>query len=177
MPTTLTPIRIARARRTSFSNSEETQELDFDLGLNMGIAIYNIHFGIREAITTPTSAPLHGQVFMSVHVETGGLEGAIDAFPTDDFILDSEIIAQVVLQIASGDTAQIEGALSQQWLTPINFDYLAMTGEPLILAQNVTFRGVTSESTLNVNGGQVTIMYKYVKLTDQELGRLFAVRR
>jgi len=176
MPSNRGPLRIARARRTSFQNSEETFEIDFSLGRNQGIELYKVHFGIREAVTVPTTAPLTGQVFMSLHVETGGLEGAIDAFPTDDVILNSEIIAQVVLQIASGDTAQIEGALSQEWLTPKEFNYFRDTGEALVLAQNLTFRAVTSESTLTVNGGQVTLWYKFVDLSDAELGRLFAVR-
>jgi len=177
MPVDLSPIRVARVRRTSFQNTEESFEIDFDLALNQGIAIYSISFAIREAITVPTTAPLHGQVFQSIHVETGGLEGAIDAFPTDDVILDSEIIAQCVLQITSGDTAQIEGEFDAVWLSPIEFNFNEITGEPLIVAQNLTYRGVTSESTLTANGPQATIWYKYIRLTDAELGRLFAVRR
>jgi len=177
MPVDLSPIRVARVRRTTFQDTEETFEVDFQLALNQGIAIYSIHFGLREAITVPTTAPLHGQIFQSLHVETGALEGDIDSFPTDDVILDSEIIAQAVLQISSGDTAQIEGAFESTWLTPIMFNYKDITGEPLIVAQNLTYRGVTSESTLTALGAQATIWYKYVKLTDAELGRLFAVRR
>jgi len=177
MVKSLSPIRIARVRRTSFQNTEETFEIDFQLGLRQGIEIYAVEFAIREAVTVPTTAPLHGQAFMSIHVETGGLEGAIDAFPTDDIILNSEIIAECVLQVIAGDTAQIEGAMNQQWLSPISWDYVRLTGAPILVAQNLTFRGVTSESTLTVNGGQATIFYRYVELSDSELGRLFAIRR
>jgi len=173
----LSPMRVLRTRRTSFQNTEETQEIDFQLGIRQAVQLFGAEFGIREAILVPTGAPLTAQAFMSLHVETGGLEGAIDEFPTDDTILNSEIIAETTLQITSGDTAQIEGAFSHIWLQPLAWNYLQIMGEPILIAQNVTFRGVTSESPLTVLGAQLTLFYKYVELTDNELGKLFALRR
>ena len=173
----LSPIRIARARRTSFQNVEETFEIDFALGLQMGVRVHAVEFGVREAVIVPTTAPINAQAHMSLHVETGALEGAIDAFPADDVILNSEIIAETTLMVTSGDTAQIEGAVERTWLQPLAWNYHQLVGGPLDFAQNLTFRGVTSASTLTINGGQVTIYYQYIKLTKSELGEQFALRR
>ncbi len=177
MAEVLSPVRIARARRTSFQNVEETFEIDFELGLEQGLRVHAVEFGMREAIIVPTTAPLTAQVHMSLHVETGALEGAIDAFPADDVILNSEIIAETTYQVMSGDTAQIEGATSQEWLQPKSWNYHEIMGQALDLAQNLTFRVITSESPLTVNGGQVTIYYQYLKLTKAELGSQFILRR
>lgn len=173
----LSPIRILRARRTSFQATEETQEIDFQLGLQQGVQLYAVEFGIREAVVVPTTSPITAQAHLSLHVEIGALEGAIDEFPTDNVILNSEIVAETTLQITAGDTAQVEGTFSHIWTQPLAWNYLQLMGEPLLLAQNVTFRGITSESALTVNGAQVTILYRYVELSKSELGEQFTLRR
>lgn len=177
MPSILSPIRIARVRRTSFQDTEETFEVDWALGLSQGVRIHAVEFGIREAVLVPTTAPINAEAHLSLHVETGALEGAIDAFPTDNVILNSEIIAETTLQVTSGDTAQIEGAMERTWMQPLAWNFHALVGGPLDFAQNMTFRGVTSASTLTINGAQCTIYYQYIALSKAELGEQFALRR
>ncbi len=177
MVRSLSPIRVLRSRRTSFQNTEEITEIDFALGHEQGVQLYAVEFGYREVILVPTTSPLTAQAHMSLHIETGGLEGAIDAFPADDTILNSEIIAETTIQVTSGDTAQVEGTFSHIHLQPLSWNYLELIGEPILIAQNPTYRVVTSESPLTVNGGQLTIFYRYVELTDKELVEQFALRR
>lgn len=177
MAKALSPIRILRSRRVSFQNTEETHEIDFGLSLKQGVNIYGVEFGIENAVLVPSTTPLTRSVHLSLHVETGTLEGAIDAGPVDTTILASEIIAETVYQVTAGDTIQIEGEKSQEWLMRREWDYLSIFGKPLLVAQNVTFRGVTSGSELTCNGALVVIFYQYVQLTDKELVEQFALRR
>lgn len=177
----LSPIRIARARRTSFQNTEESAELDFNLGLRQGIKIHAIEFGIRNIILVPVDDAIdHESAHMSLHAETGALEGAIDSFPSDDLILNSEIIAETTIQV-DGFTSSVPSTSPDifvpTWLQPKAWNFHQLVGSPLVLAQNPTFRGVTSSSLLTVNGGQVTIYYQYVELTDTELASQFILRR
>jgi len=177
----LSPIRIARSRRTSFQNTEETFEIDFNLGIRQGVELFAIEFGIRNVVPVPgDDAIVVTNAHMSVHAETGGLEGAIDAFPADETILNSEIIAETTLQV-SAFTSSIPAAspdvFNMLWLQPISWNYIQLLGSSLTVAQNLTFRGVTSASTLTVNGAQVTLYYRYVELTDQELASQFILRR
>jgi len=178
----LSPIRIARSRRTSFQATEETQEIDFALALRQGIRVHAVEFGIRQAIFVPSGndAIERAQAHLSLHVETGALEGAIDAFPADATILNSEIIAETTLQ-KSAFTSSVPATSSDneayEWLQPKAWNFHQLVGGPLTFAQNLTFRGIASTSTFTINGAQVTIYYDYVELTEAELGRQFALRR
>ena len=178
----LSPIRIARSRRTSFQNVEETEEIDFALGLQMGIRVHAVEFGYRSAIFVPSANDgiEHASTHLSLHVETGALEGAIDAFPSDDTVLNSEIIAETTLQVA-GFTSSVPAAspdvIVYKHLQPLSWNYHELVGGPLDFAQNLTFRGVASVATFTINGAQVTIYYQYIKLTKSELGEQFALRR
>ena len=181
MAKALSPIRIARARRTSFQATEEVAELDFNLGHRQGIQIHAVEFGIRGVVLTPADDAIdHENAHMSLHAETGALEGAIDAFPSDDMILNSEIIAETTLQV-DGFTSSVPAAspdvFTFSWLQPISWNYHQLIDGPLLLAQNPSFRGVTSNALLTVNGAQVTIYYQFVELTDVELASQFILRR
>ena len=173
----LSHLRIARVRRTSVQNTEETFEIDFALGLKQGLEIHAIEFGMRQMILVPGAAPITAQGHMSIHVETGALEGAIDSFPEDEVVMNSEIIAETTMQLISGDTAQVEGVITMEWLQPKSWNFNEISGKPLLIAQNPTFRVVTSVSTLTMNGPQATFFYRYVELTTTELAEQFAVRR
>lgn len=177
MAKVLSPMRVLRARRDSNQDTAETMEIDFNLGIEQGVELFSATFSVAQAIAVPGAAPLHLQEYMSLHVETGALEGGIQTFPADELILNSEIIAEAVLQIITGDTAQVEGVHTMEWLSPNHWNFLAMLGKPLLLAQNLTFRSDTSASTLTVNGPQLTLWYRYVKLTQAELVDLFTLRR
>ena len=178
----LTPIRIARSRRTSFQNTAEEVELDFNLALSQGIRVHAVEFGIRQAIPLASSndALEFMQAHMSLHIETGALEGAIDSFPADNTILNSEILAETTLSATSFSgsvPATAPDVTNMTWLQPLAWNFHDLVGGPIDIAQNLTFRGVTSQSTFTVNGAQVTIFYQFIELSDAELGAQFALRR
>ena len=175
----LTPIRIARSRRTSFTSTEETQEIDFSLGIRQGIELYAAEFGALEFISIPTSSFDTDWALMELHARIGALEGGLDSFPGDDTILNSSIIAAAVWQQADQDEAATRGgsAAAANWNTQNSWNYVQLMGGPMLLATNLTFRCITKGTDLVVNGGQVTLYYRYVSLSDKELGEQFALRR
>ena len=171
----LSTVRIARSRRTSFTSTAETQEIDFSLGLRQGIEIYAVEFGALEII--PTAAAFATEwALMELHARVGALEGGLDSFPADDTILNSSIIAAAVYQTTTLD-GTTEGAASQGWITEKSWKMQDLVGKPYLVATNLTMRGVTKDTSLVVNGGQITIYYRYVELTDKELAEQFALGR
>jgi len=174
-------MRIARVRRTSVQNTEQTQELDFALGIRQGVEIFAVEFGIRSYVATPSNDAIdQDQAHFSLHAETGALEGAIDAFPADNFVLNSEIIAETTLQVNSFKSsvpATSPDVFTMNWLQPISWNFLQLLGKPLTLAQNLVFRAITSSATFTVLGPQATLYYQYVELTSQELAEQFILRR
>lgn len=182
MADVLSPIRILRSRRTSFQATPEEVEIDFNLGLEQGIRIHAVEFGIRQAISLPSGDDTleYMQAHMSLHVEVGALEGGIESFPADDTILNSEIIAETTLQattFTSSVPATSPDIANFVWLQPNSWNFHQLVGGPIDLAQNLTFRGVASAATFTINGAQVTIYYQYLKLTKAELGAQFVLRR
>jgi len=175
----LSPMRIARSRRTSFTNVEETQEIDFALGLRQGIQLYAAEFGALEFIATPTTTFVTHWAVMSLHARVGALEGGLDSFPADDSILNSEILAETSMNVMTQAAAVTVGgsAAAFQWAHPNVWNFDQITGGPLLVATNLTFRGITKSSAMVVNGGQVTLYYRYVALSDSELAQQFALRR
>jgi len=182
MPHKGSPFTILRSRRTNFQATEETSELDFRLGVHQGVELYAVEFGLRSyVLISPDDAEdTNQQIHMSLHVETGALEGSIDSFPADDTILNSEIIAETTLYantFKSSVAAASGMAYHSIWLQPKSWNYMALLGEPLVIGQNVTFRGVTSDAIMTALGAQVTIFYKIVDLTTKQIVNLFAMRR
>lgn len=171
----LSTVRIARSRRTSFTSTAETQEIDFSLGLRQGVEIYAVEFGALEII--PTAGAFATEwALMELHARTGALEGGLDSFPADDTILNSSIIAAAVWQMTSFD-GTTEAAASQGWMTERSWRFQELIGKPYLAATNLTMRGITKDTSLVVNGGQITIYYRYVLLTDSELAEQFALGR
>lgn len=181
MAKALSPIRIGRSRRTAVVNVEETQEVDFNLGIRQGIEIFGIEFGIRGFTSLPANDTGEFHNFhMSVHVESGALEGAIDAFPADNFILNSEIVAETSLQVSSfrgSAPTTAPDVLHAFWIQPLKWDFLQIFGKPLTIAQNMVTRAITSSALLSVTGAQTTFFYRFVELTEQELAEQFVLRR
>jgi len=175
----LSTVRIARSRRTSFTNVEETQEIDFSLGLRQGIELYAAEFGALEFIDTALATYNTRWALMELHARVGALEGGYDSFPADDTILNSSIIAAAVHQAMTQDEAATTGgsAAAMGWLAGPSWNFVELLGGPMLLATNLTFRGITKSSSMVVNGGQVTLYYRYVSLTDAELANQFALRR
>jgi len=179
MPTALSPIRIARARRTSVVNAAETMEIGFNLALLEGIEIYACECAVLELIDTAASAFDTNWMTTSLHAETGALEGALDSFPADNTILNSEIIAEATLEIITQDEAATRGgsAATLAWTGPNQWNFVQLIGKPLLLASNITMRAITKGAATVANGLQWTIYYRYVRLTKSEAGDLFILRR
>lgn len=179
MPTALSPIRICRARRTNVTNVAETMEIDFNLALLEGIEIYACEAAMLELVDTAASAFDTNWTTTSLHAETGALEGAIDAFPADNFILNSEIIAEATIQQVAQDEAATRGgsASSLIWLGPNQWNFMQLIGKPLLLAGNLTMRAIGKDAAMNALGLQWTIYYRYVKLNKSEASDLFLLRR
>lgn len=175
-------VRFARVRRTSVQNTEEVTEIDLRLGQGEGIELFAAEFGLRGWVHLPADdaeASMHS-VHMSLHVETGAVEGSIDAFPADATILNSEIIAETTLQTAafiSSVAAAAGAAFLGVWTQPLAWNYRELIGEPLLVGSNLSFRVVTSNTILTANGLQVTLIYRYVKLSDKKLAGLFINQR
>lgn len=172
----LTPVRIARISRQTFSNVEETAELDFQLDHRQGVLIHAVEFlmgAVEPAGQTVVNAL---QAYLSLHAETGNLENPADAL-VDAVVLNSEIIAESVFTVIDLETATAGGGVAMAWLSPNAWNFNQLLGQPLLLATNLTFRGVTSDATLTVNGAAAHIFYQYVTLTDAELANQFILRR
>lgn len=181
MPTEIGPMRIARHRRDSVTNVSEEGTIDFRLALNQGILLHAVEFGMREAVLTPVDDSVDSeQVHLSLHQEEGALEGAIDAFPADQTILNSEIIAETTLFLygfTSSVPATSPDTFSMIWLQPLSWNYHQLLGGPLVLAQNLTFRAISSAAVMVAGGCQVTLFYQYANLTTKELAAQFILRR
>jgi len=176
MATALTPVRIARISRQSFQNTEETAELDFELALRQGVLIHAVEFAVGQAILVPALDNDHEEFYLSLHAETGALENALDAL-TDSQVLNSEVIAEAAGTLTGSATAGEETGTKFAWMSPIAWNFNQLLGGPLLLATNLTFRGVTTASILTINGAMAHIFYQYVELTREELANQFLLSR
>jgi hypothetical protein len=152
----------------------ETVAIDFGLGFGEGIEIASGKFGLRLASNVLTTARVQAHAELSLHVETGSLEDPLG--PSDSFELNSEVIAAAILLVDSDDNALSELS-TYTWTPGPEFNFVQELGEPLLLAQNPTFRVDALTSNTSVSAGHVRFWYRYVSLSDQELLRLFALRR
>lgn len=179
MPNPISPIRIARARRTSVTNVAEEMEIDFNLSLLEGIEIFACECAALELIDTAATAFDTNWMTTSLHSENGALEGALDSFPADNFLLNSEIIAEATLEIITQNEAATRGgsAATLAWVGPNQWNFMQLIGKPYLLAQNITMRAITKGAGTVANGLQWTIYYRYVALTRAEVGSLFILRR
>ena len=176
MAKALTPVRIARVSRQTVNNAAETVELDFQLDHRQGVLIHAVEFLIGQFIDVGATVIAPTQGVLSLHAETGNLENTADAL-VDATVLNSEIIAEAVLQATVLETAAAGGGVSHEWLSPKEWNYNQLLGQPLLLATNLTFRVFSSAAVLTINGGAAHIFYQYVTLTDAELANQFILRR
>lgn len=167
--------RSAIAMRGSVAGgTPESQEMNFAMGFGEGIEIAYLEFGARLVAITLTTSRIQEHAEFSLHAETGSLEDPLG--PNDGVELNSEVIASAILMVEANDSAL--GELSNYtWMTGPRFDYLQMLGAPMLLASNPTFRVDALSSLTNVSAAFVRMWYRYVELTDNELLRLFALRR
>ena len=172
----LTPVRIARVSRQSVNNAAETVELDFQLDHRQGVLIHAVEFLIGQLLDVGATTIVPTQCGLSLHAETGNLENTADAL-VDASVLNSEVIAEAVIQATVLETAAAGGGVGYEWLSPKEWNYNELLGQPLLLATNLTFRVFSSAAVLTVNGGAAHIFYQYVTLSDAELANQFILRR
>lgn len=173
MADVLTPVRIGRAHNASVSaGATETQELDFDFSLRQGALIHAVEFAVLNVVIASPSNNDNETAVLSLHVETGALEDTLDG-ATDEFRLDSEVVAEAALMVTALATS---GIAAMVWTGERRWDYNAILGKPLLIAQNMTFR-VDATAGLVINGATARILYQYVRLTPQELADQFLLRR
>lgn len=174
MATVQTPVRIAKIMRTSVQDAAEETTLDFELASDQGVRILVVRFDINELVLVPGAAQVTETAFMSLHIEEGALEAALDA-PADRQRLNSEIIAENAIEFIGSNTAG-EGLLkTPAWLGDPVHDFNAMGGFDIAL--NPQFRVVTSAAVLTMNGCQATLFYQYIRFTRSELATQFLLRR
>lgn len=180
MAEVLTPFRIARAHNASVAAGvTETQEIDFEFALSQGALLYVAEFALLNVVIATMADNDDETAAMSLHAETGALEDTLDGV-TDEVRLDSEVIGEAAYHVAGSDDfggAGVGAAKSMAaWTGERRWDYHAMLGQPLLIAQNLTFR-VDATAGLTVNGATVRIFYKYVRLSRSELAQQFLLRR
>lgn len=176
MAQALTPVRIARVSRQSVNNAVESVELDFQLDHRQGILIHAVEFLIGQFLDVGATSIVPTQANLSLHAETGNLENTALAL-VDATVLNSEVIAEALLQGIVLETAAAGGGVALEWLSPKEWNYNELLGQPLLLATNLTFRVEASGTVLTVNGAAAHIFYQYVTLTDAELANQFILRR
>lgn len=176
MAQALTPVRIARVSRQSVNNATESVELDFQLDHRQGVLIHAVEFLIGQLIDVGATTIVPNQANLSLHAETGNLENTALAL-VDATVLNSEVIAEALIQTTILETAAAGGGVGYIWLSPKEWNYNQLLGQPLLLATNLTFRVEASGVVLTVNGAAAHIFYQYVTLTDAELANQFILRR
>jgi len=176
MVVALTPVRVARISRQSVNNAAEEGELDFQLSHRQGVLIHAVEFLIGQFLDVGATSIIPSQGVLSLHAETGTLENAADAL-VDGVVLNSEVIAEAVIQATILETAAAGGAANIVWLSPKAWNFNQLLGKPLLLATNLTFRVFSSAAILTINGAAAHIFYQYVTLTDAELANQFILRR
>ena len=108
MARALSPVRVARIGRLSFQAARETVELDFQLGLLQGVNVLSAEFILGNAVLVPTSVMVAHSIHSSLHLEVGSLEEDASNLAADGNVLNSEIIADVVINVAGQDEADVQ---------------------------------------------------------------------
>lgn len=173
MATPISPIRIAKVSAVVVAiNTTETQALDFELAIQQGVEIYEI-LTLPEVALDVTAATNSEDGIISAHAETGTLE---DPHPAADGVVqNSEVIHECLVTGVIDTTANepVAPALIQNAKT----SFLERMGQPLLLANNITFRYETGTLMLSFGHVATYVTYRYVRLTEQELVNQLLLRR
>jgi len=174
----LTPVRIAKVSRTSFSNSAEEVEVDMELALGQGFLLHTVEIVPGELNLAVSTAQKEETAYMSVHAETSTLEVAQDA-AVDGLVLNSEILAQAVVQAKAQEEAATRGGSSAAfiWLSEKRWNFNELLEKPLLLATDLTCRFITSAAALVVQRTTINLFYQYVELSEKELADQFLLGR
>jgi len=171
-------VRFGRMRRLSVTNVAETSELDFQLGHQEAAEIFSATLIFEQLVDTPANAFDQDGLIVSLHRETESLESALD-LEVDEVVVDSEIIAQWGIQIATQDEAGTAGgsAYGVIWNAPKTWVYRDIAGSPLLTRRNLTGRFITTDSNLVANGIEIVVVYRIIEPTNAQLLALATERR
>ena len=175
MATVITPVRIVKVQRQSVQNARETVLVDFDLSADQGVRIWQVRFDVFQGVLVPGGDNDRGMGSLALHVEQGTLELDIGDTPTDRLITNSEVIAEVGLEVPGSNT------VGQQPDTGFHFtgdpvtDFSAMGGMDMAISPQ--FSVTSSDANFALNGAMATIFYQYLKLSQAELASQFLSRR
>jgi len=154
------------------AGTEETQELDFNIPVNGAIEIASV-LGMPNVTTVTSGAsigPVHAE--QSLHIENGTIQALLSsADELDEFDVDSEVIYSQSVNLMAFD-GTTEGAA---WLA-ITPNGLVTFAQPIISPINPTHRTDMDAAAMDI-GFIMLIQYRYVALSDRELGFEFARRR
>ena len=171
MPKAISAMRQARSF-VGAAATEETTELDFNIGTKEAIEIFGV-MGLMGLTANTEAATVVGRIAeQSLHIEDGTIEALNSTgAAADQFDNDSEVLfAQVLNLVAFNGTTEAAAALS---VTP---NGLIKFPEPVISPINLTHRTDMEAAAFDV-GCQLFIYYRYVELSDSELAFQFARRR
>ncbi len=163
----ISDIRIARSFIGAASASAiETQELDFDLGIQQAIEIFAVIGGLADVTITTTTSLVSTFVQQSLHRETGTLfapnNGVGDA---DQVEIDTEILAEFFHNFVTVDSAEGDAAAYASNNSSFIFPRTVLT------SRNLTHR---VETDANISAAVfMHVHYRFVKLTAQETVGLF----
>ena len=176
MPKQISGLRIARSFITP-TEVAVSREIDFQLGARQGIAIDAVlgTLGPESGNTTiSTSTITFHTATQTLHLETGSLETVPDAAGEDEDTIDSEIFYRQELYMAGNDDVSTEFRASLAYLAmPTS---MVVFPRPIFTARNITHRGITSSSVLDMNG-HIIIYYTFVEFSLSELGLILARRQ
>lgn len=150
----------------------ELVELDFDLGADIGLEIASVHGIINPFNITEVTTLVSPNVSMSLHQETGSVESLNrEAGQADQVELDTEVFFEMLVDMK----IVVDSANGHATIQSGPNSYFERYTEPLLLVTNFTHR-VSVDADVTASG-IVIIEYRYVRLTSNEIGLLFARRR
>lgn len=171
MSQALSDVRIARSviGHTTSAGTAQTQELDFDFGVQEAIEIFGV-MGLILPDSTAVVAFASMLAIQSLHLE----DDALTTVPDDDgdadlFETDSEIC-----YMQEHHQHLLDGTTEAGASAYINPTGLVVFPEPILSAANMTHRTISDHANLDF-AGTLLIHYRYVKLNFNELA--FAIAR
>lgn len=154
------------------AGTQETVELDFNIGTREAIEIASVQGIINVSSITEAAAIAPIAVEQSLHVEDGTIEALNSAEgDADQFDNDSEVIYQ-----QSATMVSFNGTTEAAAYLQVHPSGIVVFARPILSPINLTHR---SDNAAGSSGSACILLieYRYVELSDQELAFQFARRR
>lgn len=176
MPREISGMRTASSIVTPEGAETVTQEIDFQLGAQVGIQILGVYgaiTGFNSTLAAQDDSSQNRTAEHTLHLETGALETVLDSAADDAFNIDTEVFYRQdwsehhIWNSVAGD-----GAGLTETLTNSNTIWFP---RPVYSARNITHRGNATVADVDVVCN-VLLYYTYVEFSLAEMG-LFLARR